>query len=251
MSFSKMQRIAVQRETLLYLERNKHKFDSSKTRKLPFMEFNPAWKTFPSTNIEVLPMDTLEAVVHLQEKHDARFSFLVFANAYHPGGGYKNGASAQEESICRRTNLVPCINTVRYPIPEFGCIHIKNLYIIRDTEERNYEYFKEPHVCNCILAAAYNHPPLLDETHILPEYRVKTRRKIHGFLNCLLANGDTNMVLGAFGCGAFANPPEDIAHLFVEILNSTNYKNRFENVYFAVIATKWKRNYQIFKRKIG
>ena len=40
------------------------------------------------------------------------------------------------------------------------------------------------------------------------------------------------LILGAFGCGAFGNPPEIVAKAFEAALE--NYKKHFETVEFAV-----------------
>ena len=45
------------------------------------------------------------------------------------------------------------------------------------------------------------------------------------------------IVLGAYGCGVFKNNVEDIAKIWVELLN-TDYKNHFQNVTFSVLAPK-------------
>ena len=54
------------------------------------------------------------------------------------------------------------------------------------------------------------------------------------------------LILGAFGCGAFANPPEIVAKVFKEALEI--YGKYFETVEFAVYcAEEETRNYMIFK----
>ena len=41
--------------------------------------------------------------------------------------------------------------------------------------------------------------------------------------------------MGAFGCGAYGNPPEIMARLFHEVLKEERYKNAFHNIVFAIL----------------
>lgn len=168
--------------------------------------------------------------------------FLVFANASNPGGRYSEGTPAQEESICRRTNLVSCFSKMSYPIPEFGSFYLKNLGIIRDTENNNYNYFNNVITADCVLSAAYHGPPIDNEDRLCDGYRERTKIKIEQILNAFLENGNYNIVLGAFGCGAFG----DIAIIFKQVLSSKQYKGRFENVIFAVLKDVGGQNYKTF-----
>jgi uncharacterized protein (TIGR02452 family) len=43
------------------------------------------------------------------------------------------------------------------------------------------------------------------------------------------------LVLGAFGCGAYGTPPEEMAKLFKELISEGRYKNAFEYIVFAII----------------
>ena len=51
-----------------------------------------------------------------KEDPDAKIAVMNFANAFHPGGGVVNGASAQEECLCRTSTLYPLLyrNMLRY-----------------------------------------------------------------------------------------------------------------------------------------
>ena len=46
------------------------------------------------------------------------------------------------------------------------------------------------------------------------------------------------VVLGAFGCGAFGNPPADVARLFAEVLASDEFRGALELVVFAIVDPK-------------
>ena len=78
--------------------------------------------------------------------------------------------------------------------------------------------------------------------------------KMRTILRIGLENGHTAIVLGALGCGAFGNPPEDIAQLWREVLLEPEFKDQFEKVVFAILDDANARrnssegNYLPFKR---
>ena len=53
------------------------------------------------------------------------------------------------------------------------------------------------------------------------------------------------LILGAFGCGVFANPPKVVARAFREVLE--DYRTCFETVEFAVYCSPGREeNYRAF-----
>jgi len=225
---SKKQRIEIQRETLAYLERNKRFCVAT------FSSFN---YTTPkeikaTTNISVVGMDTLECVLSDSKKS----CFLIFANATSPGGGYKYGSPAQEENICRRTDLATYFSSMKYPLNEFGGIYIENLTIFRDTEANNYKWLETTVKVNAILSAAYKAP---DDSKKTEE---KIYKKICSILQIASEKKESRLILGAWGCGAYSNDNVLISNLFKRALR--NYY--FEEVIFAILALSFSNNLKVF-----
>lgn len=73
--------------------------------------------------------------------------------------------------------------------------------------------------------------------------------KIRQILRALALNKITHCVLGALGCGAFANPPKRVAAAFRKVLkDDEECKGLFEGVYFAVLdVSRGENNFNIFK----
>jgi uncharacterized protein (TIGR02452 family) len=58
------------------------------------------------------------------------------------------------------------------------------------------------------------------------------------------------MILGAFGCGAFENPPEAVARAYKKILKEYVYD--FDTIEFAIAGTPGNnRNYEVFDQVMG
>ncbi|KAG9295031.1 hypothetical protein G9A89_017825 [Geosiphon pyriformis] len=152
---------------------------------------------------------------------------LNMASARKPGGGYKAGAGAQEENLFRRTNLFQYHEPKRddwYPIPEFGGIYCPNALVIRGSEQEGYEWLEVPETMSFVAVAAVKNPKIVKDSTgdftLTTDIKESTRKKIKTILNIGLENGHDAIVLSAFGCGAYSNPPRTMAQLFYEVLSN-------------------------------
>lgn len=78
--------------------------------------------------------------------------------------------------------------------------------------------------------------------HELFQIHVKRLRRI---LDVALMEGNEVVILGAFGCGGFANHPEVVAKAAKEVL--TEYRHAFKTVEFAVYCSpRDEENFRVF-----
>ena len=206
---------------------------------------------------------------------------LNMASAYRPGGGVLNGARAQEECIFRRSNLFMSLYLYDrqmydmviepnmdgmydlsfiqqgYPMDEnFGGIYSDDVTVFKDG---NYEWLHNPYQTAFISVAAMNiNRALRQGEQILVDGRLSeravaiTKNKIRTIYRIGILHGHDSLVLGAWGCGAFGNPPEQMAQLFIDVLNEDEFHGRYKDIRFAIIEdhNSRGRNYQTFKNVI-
>jgi uncharacterized protein (TIGR02452 family) len=163
---------------------------------------------------------------------------LNFASARHPGGGFLNGARAQEESLCRSSGLYACIaGNPMYDAhaPSNGgfytnyALYSPDVPIIRDDDG---ELLPQPYLCSFITSPAVN-------AGVVPEdkrHRVRDtmEERVEKVLAIAAGHGHDTAVLGAWGCGVFKNDPEEIAELFHAGLNGP-FHGAFAHIAFAVL----------------
>lgn len=78
----------------------------------------------------------------------------------------------------------------------------------------------------------------------LKQLHEKRMRKV---LDIALENGNEVVVLGAFGCGAFSNPPEVVAEAMRTVVQE--YRYQFKTIEFAVYCSSRNDvNYRVFQR---
>ena len=107
--------------------------------------------------------------------------------------------------------------------------------MFREPEENGCKLLDKPKYINVISVAAMNRPHInsFGEIERILVEGVKNKRRT--IFRIALKQGHDSLVLGAWGCGAFRNPPKHIAALFHEIMNEKEFKNKFRKIVFAII----------------
>jgi uncharacterized protein (TIGR02452 family) len=165
---------------------------------------------------------------------------LNFASPTVPGGGFLAGERAQEEYHCRSSALFACqLNGPMYAfhlqqanaLRSDAMIYSPDVPVFRDDEHRMLE---QPFKVAFISAAACDARDVapLDQ----PKIPGAMGARIVKVLAAAQANGHDALVLGAWGCGNFANDPALIADLFRQALDGP-FKGAFRRVTFAIIDT--------------
>ncbi len=175
---------------------------------------------------------------------------LNLASRRNPGGGVMNGSRAQEESLFRSTNLFLSMyryaayaedyglekSKYQYPMPmRFGGIYVPDATVFRAGAKNDFALLDEPYYMSFVAVAAINHPELDADGNICEEDAALTKNKMRTMLRIGLLNGHDCIVLGAFGCGAFHNPPKHIARLFHEVIDEQEFKNKYKLIAFAIL----------------
>eukprot|EP00933_Yihiella_yeosuensis_P040042 TRINITY_DN34260_c0_g1_i2.p1 TRINITY_DN34260_c0_g1~~TRINITY_DN34260_c0_g1_i2.p1 ORF type:complete len:333 (+),score=67.25 TRINITY_DN34260_c0_g1_i2:26-1024(+) len=217
--------------------------------------------------VEVTPEDTLTAAQRLlkerseavQETQNSLLPPVVLnmANQSWVGGGFLTEASGQEEEICRRSTVFPHLMEVDraggYPLEEQGAIVTPNVLVLLEGQASNYaEMNADDRFHVAVITAAAPCKPDVSNDEAMEAYKVRMREKISALLGILEAEGYEDVILGAWGCGAFRNPPQVVAGLFKDALKGPFYGS-FRRVVFAVLdRPDWvgENNYEVFSQEL-
>ena len=194
------------------------------------------------TLLEVTPESTLEAARRVTAD-GSRVALLNFASAKNPGGGFLGGAQAQEESLARSSGLYPCLLAA----PGFYSFH-RAQHDLRYSNRMIYSpdvpFFKDddgailetPYFASVITSAAPNYGAVeRTQMHDLPSVPAVLLERAGSVLRLAAHHGHTKLILGAWGCGVFGNPPELVASSFKQLLQAGGaFSSVFERVSFAV-----------------
>lgn len=165
---------------------------------------------------------------------------LVFASARNPGGGFLNGAKAQEESLARSSALYPCLlaagdfyahhrahSELTY---SDRVIYSPGVPVFRDDDGA---LLAQPYRVAFLTAAAPNLGAIArnQPQHVDAVPGILLRRAAR-VLQVAAAHGHRRLVLGAWGCGVFGNDPATVAEAFRTSLRANPF---FDQVVFAVL----------------
>jgi uncharacterized protein (TIGR02452 family) len=195
-----------------------------------------------ATKIEVINDTTLDAVIRLKVR-DLSPAVLNMASAESPGGGFLIGARAQEEYLCRSSALWACLE--KNPMYAF---HIKrgdpfytdyvifspNVPVMRTDD---HAFLEKPYLASFLTSpAVYASGVVTSMKARAGEIGPVMEKRIHKLLAVAAAHGQTCLVLGAWGCGAFGNDGRLIAGLFRDALQG-EFRGVFQEIVFAI--TDW------------
>ncbi|MFI5806201.1 TIGR02452 family protein [Streptomyces sp. NPDC051561] len=196
------------------------------------------------TRIEVTPESSTEAARRMTTQSPDPVAVLVFASARNPGGGYLNGAQAQEEALCRASALYACLLRV----PDFYAhhradrdvfytdrvIHAPAVPVFRDDRGA---LLNAPYAVGFLTSPAPNTGVIRksspEEAHRVPDVLAARAERV---LETAVACGYRRMVLGAWGCGVFRNDPATVAGAFRQHLTGRGrFAGHFDEVVFAIL----------------
>lgn len=219
--------------------------------------------SFEHRNFLYLSANSIPAIVDVVEMDTAdrgrelgpNTMILNMASHKRPGGGWLDGVLAQEESLFLRSTYSKTLNRYFYPLlPNVG-IYSHEVIFFRENQFNNFQLLpKEKYfMLSAVAVPAIANPVLVNGKFSKKDEEI-TRKKIEGIFITGIRYGHQNLVLGAWGSGAFGNPPEIIAQLFAEYVEK--FKYHFAHISFAVIdppdryGRKHTNNYEIFKKII-
>lgn len=221
---------------------------------------SPVRKVKSHGNVNVIESTTVQCARDLF-RPSAKIAVLNFANPHEPGGGVRRGAMAQEECLCRCSDLY---NILAQPYfqkhyYEYHYVHSDNFFSDRLIYAPGVTFFKTDDPVPQLLENPFLVDVITCAAPYLSGYPGKTQEelleiytsRIRNILEVAMANDVDDLILGAFGCGAFRNNPELMAKAFSQLLIHEGYACFFEKVVFAIKKTGMIcQNLRAFQREL-
>ncbi|MBR1771045.1 MAG: TIGR02452 family protein [Lachnospiraceae bacterium] len=268
-----MNNIEIAKQTMKITKEKAYEI-SGKRIDLPEMDFRAVEVFSPKAGKDLLAWDISEkfgermcriSVVNEDSFQAARRfekPFVMnFANAHTPGGGFLLGANAQEEALCRCSTLYASITSKAasemYVYNNTRLASVESDYMLLSPQVcvfRNERYeLSEPEKIfqtavitipapNRFGAAIMASGKLIEETMV---------RRIRIMLRIAAKKGYRNLILGAWGCGAFGNKPGDVSGYFQKVLIEEEYGRCFDEVCFAIYGSTDGKNITAFRERFS
>ena len=213
-----------------------------------------------------------------------KVAVLNMASQKSPGGNWLGGSSAQEEAICFRSTLAISLRRSLYPLPARGGVYTADVAVFRTSMGDGHALMLPPHhlatdlpVVSVLTVAGPRRPAIKwanvgeatpsppgpspstrkerergvgssRQVFANPAERAFAKDKMRLCLRMAASRGHTLLVLGAIGCGAFRNPPEEVAECWGEVLGEREFAwGWFREVWFAVFDQRGEGNFRIFR----
>lgn len=235
-------------------------------------------RSIPEYDTHITLENSLTLMSARKLAHDKKVCVLNFADAVHPGGYVRHGGNAQEEYLCKSSNLIASLESdhaKRFYDAHRAMLASQNgsydVFLATDTAvyspsvtvfkidcgynpmfyaESFQMYTPQWITLDVITCAAPKFPstgPTISDDELMQLFE----QRIHNIFEIALDNETDSIVLGAYGCGEFHNPPEIVATAFKSELSSPRYRHGFQDVVFAIPGSSNSRNRQVFEQILG
>ena len=177
---------------------------------------DPAHRQGRGCRQSFLNTDSVSAAIRLQNAGGGKVAILNFADYTRPGGIYLRGGNAQEENLCMESNLFNILShTGLSGYYEYNkgnrnrdlytdrAIYTPGVVFLREGKEYRFDVL----TCaapNKAVAGRYQHVKT-EENHEAMKARVSFMRDVAEDQNVDV------LIAGAWGCGAFGQPPTMVA----------------------------------------
>lgn len=205
---------------------------------------------------------------------------LNFANPVTPGGGILQGGQGQEQYLCRMSTLYKSLTsrkaekyysanrsllTGSHLPPRFSgtdqVLYSPDVLILRENRglsgaagrksfREQETYLDKPYSVDIITSSApffADRKYLISDDTLIPVFE----KRIRNIFESAIQHQVEVIILGAFGCGAFHNPPHVVATAFRNVLTERRYKNAFDAAVFAMGSQKDSINARTFEAILG
>lgn len=227
---------------------------------------DPASESPPSDTpalprISVIQSDTYDAAVALiSAKPGIRVGVLNMASSYQPGGGVLKGSLAQEESLCSRSTLYPSLRENFYRLPTLSAVYSPDIAVFRNSELNATAVLpKEEWTFVDVISCAALKGPYVDvnaegkKVYAREKDRETMTLKVRLILQVAREAGLSHLVLGALGCGAYGNPPGEVAKIFKKVIcgdkRRHGYAEGIEEIVFAIFDDG--ENLRVFREEFS
>ena len=204
-------------------------------------------------SITCVDEDVVATVLRLAEEgmDMSRVGVLNFASARHAGGGFLNGAMAQEEAIAYCSNLY--VNQIVTPYYDQNAKVRSAMYTdhmiwsgITFFRDSKYRFLEKPVKTNVLTSPAVN----MGQVRIKGVNEAIAKRVMKHRMGLVLdlfaEKGCKTIVLGAFGCGVFQNDPDDVAKNWIDLIEKKGH--HFDRIIMTVLDKPGFSNYKVFEK---
>ncbi len=230
-------------------------------RNLPFAEPGKDSCAFSCENKDALSLahEKYDDPSYTSDSNKRRILLLNLASAVRPGGGVRDGMGGQEEDLCRDSTLLQSLesdaaksyyeynNALNTHLGSDALILTPEVEVFRDEKG---ELIDEPFTISVLTCSAPN-VRFGFEGKSEEEYKKMLFERIEGILKSAVYLGYQNIILGAFGCGAFKNDAALVSDDFYQALTGPAGRG-IKHADFAVLCTPGKEyNYNEFCRNFS